>query len=87
MLVGKFDVDEGGDGLHGAALLGVFDEVFLTGLVLGIPIEDVELGVVRALCGGLGRSGGGGEVGEGGVLELLVRVTVGWVGEVHLDVD
>lgn len=35
------DVHEGGDGLDGARLLRVFDEVALAGLVLGIPVEAI----------------------------------------------
>ena len=35
------DVHEGGDGLDGPGLLRVFDEVALTGLVLGIPVEAI----------------------------------------------
>lgn len=42
-LEGEKDVDEGSDGLYGAALLGIIDEVFLAGLVFGVPFEDIEL--------------------------------------------
>ena len=75
-LEGEVDVEEGGDGLDGAGVLGVVEEVALAGLVFGVPLEDVELGVVGALRGGGGGVGGavggrdgGGWVGEGGVGE------------------
>ena len=42
-LEGEADVDEGSDGLDGAALLGMIDEVFLAGLIFGIPFEDIKL--------------------------------------------
>lgn len=85
MLIGESDVDKGGHGLDGSALLCVFDKVFLTGLVFGVPVEYIKLGVVRSLCGRERRSGGGGEVGKGGELELLVGVAaVEWGGELHL---
>lgn len=76
MLIGESYVDEGGDGLDGSALLCVFDKVFLTGLIFGVPVEYVKLGVVRSLGSRQTRSGGGGQIGKGGELELLVGVTV-----------
>ena len=82
-LEGEVDVEEGGDGLHGAGVLGVVEEVALAGLVFGIPVEDVELRVVgplvrRRVVGIVGVAGSGSgigivEAGEGGVLELLLR--------------
>lgn len=84
MLVWESDVDEGGDGLDGSALLCVLDKVFLAGLVFGIPVEYIKLGVVRSLGSRQSRSGGGGQVGKGGELELLVGVAVERGGERHL---
>lgn len=49
ILVGKLDVDKGGNSLNGAALLCVLNEVFLAGLVFGIPIKDIKLRVVGSL--------------------------------------
>lgn len=76
ILIGESDVDEGGDGLDGSALLCVFDKVFLTGLVFGVPIEYIKLGVVRSLGSRHTRSGRGGQIGKGGELELLVGIAV-----------
>ena len=42
-LEGETDVGEGSDGLYGDTLLGMIDEVFLAGLVFGVPFEDIEL--------------------------------------------
>lgn len=84
MLVGESDVDEGSDGLDGSALLCVFDKVFLAGLVFGVPVEYIKLGVVRSLGSRQTRSGGGGQIGKGGELELLVGVAVERGGERHL---
>ena len=42
-LEGETDVGEGSDGLYGATLLGMIYEVFLAGLVFGVPFEDIEL--------------------------------------------
>lgn len=69
------DVEEGGDSLDGAGVLCVVEEIALTGLVFGMPLEDVELGVVGALRGwgfrwGVGEGGGG------------VRELGNWVGRV-----
>ena len=74
-LEGEVDVEECGDGLDGRRVLGVVQEVALAGLVLGVPVEDVELGVVgpggRGLL--LGGCGGGrvGRVREGGGMQEL----------------
>lgn len=84
MLIGEPDVDEGGDGLDGSALLCVFDKVFLTRLVFGVPVEYIKLGVVRSLGSRQTRPGGGGQIGKGGELELLVGVAVERGGERHL---
>ncbi len=84
LLIGEFDVDKGGHGLHRPTLLRVFDKVSLTGLVFGIPIEDIKLRIVSSLCRRLGRSKRGGQVGKGSVLKLLVRVAVERFGEIHL---
>lgn len=88
-LEGEVDVEEGGDGLDRGGMLGVVEEVALAGLVFGVPVEDVELGVVGAVGGWVGGGGGGwvGEGAEGGVGELLLRVRGGGggrgVGEVR----
>lgn len=37
------DVDERGDCLDLGALLCMIDKVSLTGLIFGVPVEDVEL--------------------------------------------
>jgi len=42
-LEGEVDVDEGGHGLDVVGGLGVVEEVFLAGLVFGVPFENVEL--------------------------------------------
>ena len=70
------NVEEGGDGLDGAGVLGVVEEVALAGLVFGVPVEDVELRVVGAVEGWVSGGGGGGvgEGAEGGVGELLLGV-------------
>ncbi len=60
VLIWEMNVDKGGDGLHGTALLGMFDKVSLTRLIFGIPIEYVKLGVVGSLRGRLGGPGRGG---------------------------
>lgn len=46
---GKLDVDEGGEGLDGAVVLRVLDKVADAGLEVGVPVEDVELGVQEGL--------------------------------------
>ena len=53
-LVGQVDIDESGYGLDGMGVLGVVEKVALAGLIFGVPLEDVELGVI----GMLGRWGG-----------------------------
>ena len=42
-LEGEGDVDEGGDGKDGRRLLRVCYEVAMAGLVLRVPLEDIEL--------------------------------------------
>lgn len=84
MLMGESDVDKGGDGLDRSALLCVFDKIFLAGLVFRVPVEYIKLGVVRSMGLWETRSGGGGQVGKRGELELLVGVAVEWSGELHL---
>lgn len=84
MLMRESDVDKGGDGLDGSALLCVFDKIFLTGLVFRVPIKYIKLGVVRPMGRWEIRTGGGGKVGKCGELELLVGVAVEWSGELHL---
>ena len=53
LLVGQFHVDKGGNGLDGAAVLGVIEKVAQAGSELGMPLEDVVLtfleGLERAL--------------------------------------
>lgn len=44
-LEGELDVEEGGEGLDGAVVLGVVEEVADAGLEVGVPVEDVELAV------------------------------------------
>ncbi len=82
--MGESDVDKGGDGLDGSALLCVFDKIFLAGLVFRVPVEYIKLGVVRSMGLWETRTGGGGQVGKRGELELLVGVAVEWSGELHL---
>lgn len=82
--MGESDVDKGGDGLDGSALLCVFDKIFLTGLVFRVPVEYIKLGVVRSMGLWETRTGGGGQVGKRGELELLVGVAVEGSGELHL---
>lgn len=42
-LVGELDIDECCQGLDGAAMLGMVEEVSMTRLELGIPVEDIEV--------------------------------------------
>lgn len=84
MLMGESDVDEGGNGLDWSALLCVFDKIFLTGLVFRVPVKYIKLGVVRSMGRWETRTGGGGQVGKRGELELLVGVAVEWSRELHL---
>lgn len=42
-LVGQMNVDERSDCVNLRALLCMFDEVSLAGLVFGVPLEDVKL--------------------------------------------
>lgn len=74
--MGESNVDKSGDGLDGPALLCVFDKIFLTGLVFGVPVEYIKLGVVRSMGRWETRTGGGGQVGKRSELELLVGVAV-----------
>jgi hypothetical protein len=48
-LEGELDVDEGGEGLHGAVVLGVLEEIADAGLEGGVPVEYVELAVEEGL--------------------------------------
>lgn len=48
-LEGQLDVDEGGERLHGPAVLRVLEEVAYAGLEVGVPVDDVELGVQKGL--------------------------------------
>lgn len=57
MLERKVDIHKGGDGLDGARLLGVFNEVALAGLVLGVPVESLFSSSAQMNCNGsIGRN-------------------------------
>jgi hypothetical protein len=47
--VRKLDIDVSCDGLDGALMLCVFEEVPSARLEFGIPIEEVELGLLKRL--------------------------------------
>jgi hypothetical protein len=66
-LEGQLDVEEGGEGLDGAVVLGVVEEVADAGLEVGVPVEDVELAVEEGLEGEKGRVNVGTSVGDGGI--------------------
>jgi hypothetical protein len=81
-LEGELDVEEGGEGLDGAVVLGVVEEVADAGLEVGVPIEYVELAVEEGLegeGGGLmlhwGRDPRGVRVRDGYLLFLKGVVT------------
>ena len=64
---GQANIDKSGYCLCRSRMLGSLEEVALTGLVTGIPFEDVELRVVAGGVGGLWRIGSfkvGGAIGE-----------------------
>lgn len=73
------DVDERGDCLDLGALLCMIDKVSLTGLIFGVPVEDVELRVTR--LGPLTLVWG--KIGGGGALESLLYLAVRAAWEVH----
>lgn len=49
LLEWKLDVDDGGDALHGLIVLGVVEEEFQARLRAGVPLEDVELALLKGL--------------------------------------
>lgn len=49
LLVGKADIDKGSHSLDGGVVLGAVDKVANAGLEMVVPVENVKVGVLRAL--------------------------------------